>query len=88
MTTATVAWKLAQPQWHPLACIAEELALNALVRRAEALLEEQGTKADFGWFQDSAFDDLDFEIVFDPAWDGYADETSLRFESLVLGVCG
>jgi hypothetical protein len=47
MTTATVAWKLAQPQGHPLACIAKELALNALVRRAEALLEEQGTKTDF-----------------------------------------
>jgi hypothetical protein len=42
MATATVAWKLAQPQWHHPACIAEELALNAMIRRAETLLEQQG----------------------------------------------
>ena len=36
MATATLAWKLAQPRWHPLASIVEELALNAMVRRAEA----------------------------------------------------
>ncbi len=80
MATATVAWKLAQPQWLPLACIAEELALNALVRKAEALLEDQGKKADFGLFEDSALEDLDFDVMFDPAWDGYAEETSLAFE--------
>jgi hypothetical protein len=33
MATATVAWKLAQHQWHHPACIAEELALNAMIRR-------------------------------------------------------
>jgi len=80
MATAAVAWKLAQPQWHPLACIAEELALNAVVRKAEAFLEDQGKKADFALFQDSALEDLDFEVMFDPAWDGYAVETSLAFE--------
>ena len=80
MATAAVAWKLAQPQWHPLACIAEELALNAVVRKAEAFLEDQGKKADFVLFQDSALEDLDFEVMFDPAWDGYAEETSLAFE--------
>jgi len=80
MATATVAWKLAQPQWHPLACIAEELALNAVVRKAEALLEAQGRKPDFILFEDSALEDLDIEVMFDPAWDGYEEETSLAFE--------
>lgn len=80
MSTAAVAWKLAQPQWHPLACIAEELALNTMVRKAEAFLEDQGMKADFVLFQDSALEDLDFEVMFEPAWDGYAEETSLAFE--------
>jgi hypothetical protein len=80
MATATVAWKLAQPQWHPLACMAEELALNAMVRKAEALLEEQGKNADFGMFEDSALEDLDFRVMFDPAWDGYAEETLLAFD--------
>jgi hypothetical protein len=80
MATATVAWKLAQPQWHLLACIAEELALNAMVRKAEALLEDQGKKPDVVLFEDSALEDLDFDVMFDPAWDGYAEETSLAFE--------
>jgi hypothetical protein len=80
MATATVAWKLAQPQWRPLSCIAEELALNAIVRKAAVLLRDQGTKADFALFEDSAFEDLDFDVMFDPAWDGYAEETSLAFE--------
>ena len=57
MATATVAWKLAQPRWHPLASIAEELALNAMVRRPEASPREQGKKADFGLFEDYAFED-------------------------------
>ncbi len=35
----TVAWKLAQPSWVPLACVAEELALRAIIREAEAVLE-------------------------------------------------
>jgi hypothetical protein len=56
MATATVAWKLAQPQWHPLACIAEELALNAFVKKAEALLADGGVKADFAVFEDSALE--------------------------------
>jgi hypothetical protein len=43
-------------------------------------LRSKERRPTFGWFQDSAFDDLDFEIMFDQAWDGYAEESSLRFE--------
>lgn len=44
-------------------------------RRLSWRAEER--KADFGLFEDSALEDLDFDLVFDPAWDGYAEETSL-----------
>jgi len=47
-------------------------------RRLSWRAEER--KADFGLFEDSALEDLDFDLVFDPAWDGYAEETSLAFE--------
>ena len=50
----TVLWKLAQPAWPRLACLAEELALHAVVRRAEADL---GPATNFGAFEDVAFDD-------------------------------
>ena len=80
MTTGVVAWKLAQPQWHPLACIAEELALNAIIRIAKTVLRDEGRQPNFSFFFDSAFEDLDFEMLLDPAWDGYADDTSLAIE--------
>ena len=67
----TVAWKLAQPAWIRPACVAEELALRALIREAEAVLEQEGRRPfDFGDFEDEAFDDLDFEYLFTPATDG------------------
>jgi len=38
-TVAVVGWKLAQPDKPRLACVAEELALNALIREAVTHLE-------------------------------------------------
>jgi hypothetical protein len=70
----TVAWKLAQPDWIRPACVAEELALRAIVRRAEGVLEMEGQPPfDFGDFEDMAFDDLDVEYLFTPALDGIDD---------------
>ena len=66
----TVAWKLAQPQWHPLSCLAEELALRALITEAESIMEEAGEMADVGDFEDTVFEDLDHEYLFRPALDG------------------
>lgn len=67
----TVAWKLAQPTWIRPACVAEELALRAIVAEARALLELDGQQPfDFGEFEDEAFDDLDAEYLFAPALDG------------------
>src|SRR5207248_530236 len=46
----TVAWKLRSPGIYRLACVGEELALNALIERAEGLLDMDGQKADFDGF--------------------------------------
>jgi hypothetical protein len=73
MCMATVAWKLRSPGEHLLACVAEELALHALIEEAKRLLDEDGVPADFESFEDVAFEDLDFEMLFDPQWDGIED---------------
>ena len=72
----TVAWKLRSPEYHVLACVGEELALAAIVRMAESLLELQGVEADFGVFEDIAFEDMDYQFLFEAQHDGI-DESSL-----------
>ena len=57
--------------------IAEELALKCKCPKGGGSWRAEERKADFGLFEDSALEDLDFDLVFDPAWDGYAEETSL-----------
>jgi hypothetical protein len=66
----TVAWKLGAPGDYALACVAEELALAALIERATTLLEEQDREADFSALEESAFEDRDFELLFEPHLDG------------------
>lgn len=62
-------WKLFDPAHeHRLACTAEELALNAIFRCAEGLLEEAGEDpVPFEDVEDVAFEDTDFATLFDPA---------------------
>lgn len=62
---STVAWKLAQAEWLGAACLAEELALNALVERAGAELELAGEDADFDAFMSEAFESTAFEEMLD-----------------------
>ena len=84
----TVAWKLRAPGSHRLACLAEELALGALIKAAEEILGERGERADFAAFMDTAFEDADFELLFAPALDGIEESQigrdlgvgSLKFE--------
>lgn len=84
----TVAWKLNQPRYVKLACVAEELAAWAILRRAEALLEVDDLPSDLSRLEGALFEDTDFTMLFDPSMDG-VDETelgkimgisSLRFE--------
>jgi len=66
----TVGWKLEQPGQWPLACTGEQLALRALIERAESKMELDGQSFDFGDFVELAFQDTDLDMLFDPAWDG------------------
>jgi hypothetical protein len=64
------AWKLHSPDPQALACVGEELALHALIQGAEAILENKGTRADFDALRETAFEDEDYILLFDPRWDG------------------
>ncbi len=66
-----VGQKLAERRWPGLSCVAEELALRALIEEAESALEMGGLPDfDFGYFEDEAFEDLDFEYMFQGHLDG------------------
>ena len=66
----TVAWKLHSPDSQALACVGEELALHALIQSAEAILDDKGTEADFDLLRETAFEEEDYMLLFDPQWDG------------------
>jgi hypothetical protein len=67
---STVPWKLQSPDPQELACVAEELALNAIVGQAQALLETCGKAVDLGDVYEWAFQDTDFAFLFDVRFDG------------------
>jgi hypothetical protein len=69
----TVAWKLRAPGAYPLASVAEELALHAVTSMATSLLEQEQQDADLGAFDIVAYEDMDFLLLFDPAYDGVQD---------------
>jgi hypothetical protein len=71
-----VTWKLGQRTEFSLSCLAEELALNAMIKLAEKDLEQQGEEHDFDGLR-SAVEDEDFLFLFDPANDGVADLAGL-----------
>ena len=78
----TVGGKLAQPHPPALSCVAEELALRAIIAEAGRMLEERGVAADFGPLEDLLFEDTDFETLFDPSLDGIDESPAGR----VLGM--
>jgi hypothetical protein len=79
----TVAWKLRAPGYYSLDCVAEELALRAIVLRARDLLIEEGKGAHFDDFEDCAFEDVDFEELFSAAMDGVEDSDFGRATGMV-----
>ena len=74
----TVAWKLAQPEHMSLSSLAEELAADAIIGSAKVYAET--IELDVGDvledFRNAYFEDLDFEYLFDDAYDGI-DETEV-----------
>jgi hypothetical protein len=87
-TVAVVGWKLAQPGDVALACVAEELALFALIRQAQVLLdlrEEENDDQAWSDFRDLAFADEDFLFLFNPELDGI-EETGWARQHAVVGL--
>jgi hypothetical protein len=87
-TVAVVGWKLAQPVEVTLACVAEELALFALIRQAQVLLDLRERESDGqAWsdFRDLVFEDEDFRFLFDPELDGI-EETEWARQHAVVGL--
>jgi hypothetical protein len=66
----TVVWKLRAPGLYDLSSVAEELALRNLVERAAFALSLEGVAAEFDAFEAVAFQDWDFELLFDARYDG------------------
>ena len=83
-----VAGKLTDRHPHVLASVAEEMALAAILDEAESALDLNGRKVDMRAEAEAAFQDTDFELLFDPGWDGIENDESvahlamanLRFE--------
>lgn len=66
----TVAWKLAQKEYVPPACAAEQLALRALIQVAKEPFEEKGKLPfDFGPFEEHAFGDVNYTYLLERAVD-------------------
>ena len=66
----TAVWKLGQREAIRPSCVAEELAVHILLEEAEALSQNRGIVVDFADFRDAFFEDLDFEFLYDDAYDG------------------
>jgi hypothetical protein len=73
----SVAGKLTDRHPHVLASVAEELALAAILDEAGSVLDLDGRKVDMRAEAEAAFQDTDFELLFDPRWDGLEDDDAV-----------
>jgi hypothetical protein len=84
----TVLWKVFAPEPFELACVAEEMLLHGLLRRATSETGDGGIAEGLDEFVDVAFQDTGFLYLFDPRFDGIQDSPEgqylrvafLRFE--------
>jgi len=63
--------------WEPLACVAQELGLRVLLNQVEVVAESADVALDDGWrghLEEMLFEDLDHEMLYDPAYDGIEDD--------------
>lgn len=71
--------------WEPLACVAQELGLRVLLDRVELVAEAADVALDDGWrshLEDLFFDDLDHELLYDPACDGIEDDPASQLPGM------
>lgn len=63
--------------WEPLASVAQELSLRLLLNQVEIVAEAAGVALDDDWrghLEDILFEDIDHELLYDPAHDGIEDD--------------
>lgn len=98
LTVGIVGWKLAQPEARPLTNVAEELAMDVLIRHALMRFEDQGAEnpeaeEQLSELYESAYEDNDFKLLYrledsddlpdlDP--EGQMGLTDLRFKNWFL----
>jgi hypothetical protein len=78
----SVGLKLRLPAFVPLGCTAEELAVVAMKIRAAQLLHETGRAANFDAWDEAALEDVDCELLYEPALDGIEDSDEARWLAL------
>lgn len=54
--------------------VAEELAMNAVIEKAKMSAEMHGEEVDLDELYDLIFEDVDFELLMDPSFDGIEDD--------------
>ena len=74
---ANVGGQLADTDAPLLRCLADEMALHVIMEHAGVWLKGRG-ELDEGWsdYEECVFEDTDFELLYDPAWDGIEDPDS------------
>lgn len=82
----TVSWKLFDQENHRLSCLAEELALGALIQTAEGVRSWHDDDADFDTFREYAFEDMDFELLFNPRLDGIENDEAIQSKLHMVGL--
>jgi len=82
----TVAWKQRSPEIQFLSSAAEEMALHAAIRVAKETLRRGRRKADFTVFEETAFEDEDFGLLFDPASDGLTEIPEVEDQMHFVGL--
>jgi hypothetical protein len=63
--------------WEPLASVAQELGLRVLLNQVEVVADTAGVALDQHWrghLEDLLFEDLDHELLYNPAHDGIEDD--------------
>jgi hypothetical protein len=64
--------------WEPLANVAQELAVRVLLNQVEVVADSAGVELPEHWrpdLEEYLFEDLDHEYLYDPAYDGFEDES-------------
>jgi hypothetical protein len=78
-TVMAVAYKFQdQEAFWTLNSVAEQMAMYAILAEAEGYAETYNAKIDITKLTDLLFYDIDFELLFDPRFDGFEDDEEFK----------